>query len=607
MPLFNNPILDFFLNPWFIISLIFWLIVLLLVYLLKNKEGATYLFFPLLAMFKTKRLNRLITRISKKRPKSWRVFWTIGVFVSFCITIYAFYFFFSNLVNLIIDPRPEKAIVPLIPGVTINLPLFSYLILPLLFIVTTHEFAHGIAASADGLDIKSTGVLGAGLFFIIGFGAFVEIDERQANSIKINRYTRLRIASAGTYINGITAVLAFILILVFPLMISPWYRQVTQVNTVLKEDEGGFNYGNLSNGDAIIAIKKRGTNDTNYVHLDEYNGISLNSILSNNTALQCSVGDNLTLKTYSPSLDVFQEKNVTLGPRYYIGIQYQYIEDGSGFEITRIISESDGGNNFDKNLTVGLIIEEVNGIPINVSNGDTLEKIFTSSFNLTSINFSQNSLNWTLDVNITGVIIGVYTNSYYMFKNDVGKFFTSAWPVFLLRELSWLFLIAFSITLFNMLPLPIFDGDRLVKELINWGVGEDYKSVKKKKDKYIFKNNDRQLELSELRVEQINSIEMIIEDRSKLPEPSKIILSEEKYELIDKLGDGFKDTVSLNLPEQSSIPDGTKVEVSYDYWYDEKKKLKSIIINILRAITLFIVAGNFTISIVKFGGILFWI
>ncbi|MHA2392971.1 MAG: site-2 protease family protein [Promethearchaeota archaeon] len=607
MSLFNNPILDFFLNPWFIFSLIFWLVVLLLVFLLRKKEGAAYLFFPLLAMFKTKRLNRLIKRISRKRPKSWRVFWTIGVFVSFSFTIYAFYFFFSNFVNLIIDPRPEYGIYPLIPGVTINFPLFSYMILPLLFIVTTHEFAHGIAANADELDIKSTGVLGAGLFFVIGFGAFVEINEREANSSKVSRYTRLRIASAGTYINGITAGLAFVLILIFPLMISPWYRQVTQVNTVFKEEEGGFNYGNLSSGDAILAIKKKGTNDTNYVYLDENKGVSLTSILSNKTVLQCSAGDNLTLKTYNPSLDVFQEKNVTLGPRYYIGIQYQYLVNGSGFEITKIIAESEDGNNYDKNLTVGLIIEEVNGIPINVSNGDTLEKIFTSSFNLTTINLSQNSLNWTLDVATIGVLIGVYTNSYFMFKNDVGKFFTSSFPEFFLRELSWLFLIAFSITLFNMLPLPIFDGDRLVKELINWGIGEDYKSVKTKNDKFIFKTGENDYELSEYRVEKINSIKMIIEDQSKLTQPSNIILAEENYELFDKIGDGFKDTVSLKLPEQSTLSEGTKVEISYDYWYDEKKKVKSIIINVLRAITLFILAGNFIISITKFGGVLFWI
>ena len=159
---------DFFFNPWFIISLIFWILVALLAYLLRNKKEAAYLFFPLLAMFKTKKLNKFIKKISKRAPKFWKIFWTIGIFVSFGLTIFAFYFFFVNLINLIINPKVEQAVVPLIPGVTIDLPLLFYLILPLLFVLTTHEFAHGIAASVDGVDIKSTGVLGAGFFFLIG-------------------------------------------------------------------------------------------------------------------------------------------------------------------------------------------------------------------------------------------------------------------------------------------------------------------------------------------------------------------------------------------------------------------------------------------------------
>ena len=254
MTLLNAPIIDFFLNPWFILSLIFWLIVLALVYLLRKKEGAAYLFFPLLVMFRTKKLNKLIKRLSRRVPKFWRIFWTIGIFISFGFIMYAFYFFFTNLMSLILTPSPKNAILPLIPGVTVDLPLLFYLALPLLFIVTTHEFAHGIAASSDGLDIKSTGVLAAGLFFIIAPGAFVEIDERKANSNKVSRYTRLRIAAAGTYVNGITAGIAFILILSFPLMTSPYYRQVPRVGLVLTENQGGFNYGNLSNGDAIIAM-----------------------------------------------------------------------------------------------------------------------------------------------------------------------------------------------------------------------------------------------------------------------------------------------------------------------------------------------------------------
>jgi len=610
MSLLNSPFFDFFLNPWFILSLIFWLIVLALVYLLRKKEGAAYLFFPLLAMFRTKKLNNFIKKISRKAPKFWKIFWTIGIFISFGFVIFAFYFFFTNFISLIVNPRIEQAIIPLIPGVTIDLPLFFYLILPLLFIVTTHEFAHGIAASADGLDIKSTGVLGAGLFYVIGFGAFVEVDERVVNSNKVNRYTRLRIAAAGTYINGITAGIAFILLLCFPLMIAPFYRQVTQVNNVLKEEEGGFNYENISRGDAIIAIKKKETTDENYVYLDELNGISLNSILNNKTTLKCEINDSLTLKIYNPSSDAFLEKNITLGPRYYIGLRYEYTTDGLGLKITEILSISEGGNNFG-NISAGLTVIKINGIPINVSNGDTLEKVYTSSFKndiiLNDINFSTNSANYTLDLRIDGVLIGIFSNSYFMYKNDIAKFFTSFFPEFLLRELSWLFIIAFSITLFNMLPLPVFDGDRVVKELINWGIGENYKSLKKKKEKFYFKKADKNYELSEYRVEKINSINIIIKDQSKFIEPSTIKLSEEKFEIIDKIGDGFKDTVLLNLPEETKLTEDAVIEISYEYYYDEKRKIKNLILNSLRAITLFIIAGNFILSFIKFGGFFFWI
>ncbi len=605
MPLFNNPILDFFLNPWFILSLLFWLIVLVFAYLLRKKKGAAYLFFPLLAMFKTKRLNKFLRRISKKAPKAWKIFWTIGIFISFAFTIYAFYFFFTNFVNLIIDPRPEQALVPLIPGVTIDLPLFFYLILPLLFIVTTHEFAHGIAAGAEDVDVKSTGILGAGVFFIIGLGAFVEVDERELNSNKFQRNTRLRIAAAGTFVNGITAGIAFILILTFPLIIAPWYRQVTQVNSVLTEAQGGFNEGNLSTGDVILAIKKQGALDEDYISLDNYEGRTFTNILNNKTSLKCSIGDNLTFKIYSPSSDVILEKNIILGPRYYIGILYTNISD-TEIQITKIFSESEGGNNFNTSLTVDLIINKINGVPISRNNGTTLGKALTL-FDLKNLTLSTDTENYTLNVNITGVFVGIGPNYYFMHKNDVAKFFTSTWPVILFREILWLFVIAFSITLFNMLPLPVFDGDRLVKELINWGIGEDYKSLKNKKDKYFFKNDERDYELSEYRVDKINSIEIIMDDQSKFTNSSRIILAEENYKLIDKIGDGFKDTVSLNLPEQKKLPEGCRIEISYDHYYDEKRKIKRDILNSIRLITLFIVAGNFILSLINFGGLLFWI
>ncbi|MBA7643983.1 hypothetical protein ES703_51718 [subsurface metagenome] len=604
MPLFDI-IIDFILNPWFILSLLFWGFVYLLKYLLRNKKDAYYFWFPFLAMLKTRKLNKFLKKVSRKAPKSWKIFWTIGIFISFGFTIYALYFFFTNFINMIIRPSPEQAIVLLIPGVTIELPLLFYLVLPLLFIITTHEFAHGIAAGAEGVDVKSTGVLGAGLFFIIGFGAFVEVDERELNSQKYHRNTRLRIAAAGTYVNGITAGIAFLLLLSFPLIISPYYRQVGQVYSVVPEVEGGINEGNLAKNDVILAIKKQDAGDEDYVFLNNYEGRTLSDILNNKTSLITSIGDNLTFSIYKPSTDSYSEKNVTLGPRYFIGIEFEYISI-TELQITKIYTKDEEGNNYNKSLDLNLIIIEIDGVPINRTGGYTLEKALLK-FPLNTINLSTDSETFVLDVRLIGVKIGIISNPYFMHKNDFAKFFTSFWPEFWLREIAWLFIIAFSITLFNMLPLPIFDGDRIVKELLNWGFGEEYKTTRKKKDKVRFKKDETDLNLSEYRVEKVDNVKIIIEEKSGVREQSEIILSEDNYNLIDKIGDGFKDTVVLNLPEQTTLEEGSLIEISYEYWYDEKRKVKNSILNIIRYFTLFIIAGNFILSFIKFGGIMFWI
>jgi len=565
-------IVDFLLSPWFIISLIFWVIVFIFIFLLRNKKEAYTLFFPLLAMFKTKKLNNIIRRISKKNPRFWRVFWNIGIFVSFGFTIYGFYFFFTNIINLFFQPSIENAFVLLIPGVNIDLPVFLYLLLPLLFIVTTHEFAHGISASIDGVEIKSTGVLGAGLFFLVGFGAFVEVDERGLRSSKFKRNTRFRIAAAGTYVNAITAGVALLLILSFPTLISPFYGQVTQVNSILTPQNGGFNYGNLESGDAIVAIKHQ--NDP------------------------VAIGDNLTFNTYNPSSDSYSKKNVTLGPRYNITIRYEYIPSGTGLIITYNESSSTETN---------ILISKVNGTAINTSNGDTLELLLTD-FNLKAINLTTDTgKDYILDVAIVGVFIGVQSNSYWMHRNDFAKFFTGNWPDFLIKELVWLFIIAFSITMFNMMPLPIFDGDRIVKELIDWIFGENYKTKKKKKDRLLYKGTDTECKLTEYRVENIEYVKILLKDDNGRDQNGEVLLGKDNYELVDSIGDGFKDTVSVKLPETTKLKKNSVFEVSYEYWHDDKRKIKKIVLNVVRIVALSLILGNFALSFMRFGFDLFWI
>ncbi len=100
---------------------------------------------------------------------------------------------------------------------------------------------------------------------------------------------------------------------------------------------------------------------------------------------------------------------------------------------------------------------------------------------------------------------------------------------------------------------------------------------------------------------------MIIKNQLDVKEQSEIILAEDKYSLVDKIGDGFKDTISLNLPEQTKLKEGSLFKISYEYWYDEKRKIKRNILNSLRLITLFIVVGSLILSFIKFGAIFFWI
>ncbi|KKN23920.1 hypothetical protein LCGC14_0900180, partial [marine sediment metagenome] len=128
-------------------------------------------------------------------------------------------------------------------------------------------------------------------------------------------------------------------------------------------------------------------------------------------SLQTSIGDNLTLKTYDPSLDIYTEKNITLGPRYYLGIRYDYIPNGTEIIIYKIFTESEGGNNYDKSLTEGMMINKINGISINQTNGDTIERVLTN-FNLQTLNLSTDTETFILDVVIVGVVIGIYSNSY---------------------------------------------------------------------------------------------------------------------------------------------------------------------------------------------------
>ncbi|WP_414469933.1 site-2 protease family protein [Methanobacterium sp. ACI-7] len=163
---------------------------------------------PLL-MRRTLRMRNLIDSIAQKSPRFWKGFMNIGIPVSVLFMGFMIYALIASLQTFLQTPAAS----PILPGVDypgnpIFLPL-EYGLIGLATVIVVHEFAHGILARAEGIKIKSIGVL---LLAILP-GAFVEPDPEGVK--KASRLAKLRIYAAGSIFNlafaGICLVIFFAL------------------------------------------------------------------------------------------------------------------------------------------------------------------------------------------------------------------------------------------------------------------------------------------------------------------------------------------------------------------------------------------------------------
>ncbi len=92
-------------------------------------------------------------------------------------------------------------------GTDISIPLFPDILLAIIILLVLHEGFHGLLSRAQGIRIKSTGLLFAS---IVPLGAFVEPDEKQFK--KEDPLKRLRVYAVGSFANiFVVALVAFIL------------------------------------------------------------------------------------------------------------------------------------------------------------------------------------------------------------------------------------------------------------------------------------------------------------------------------------------------------------------------------------------------------------
>jgi len=136
-----------------------------------------------------------------------------------------------------------------------------------------------------------------------------------------------------------------------------------------------------------------------------------------------------------------------------------------GVLITDVVEGTPGSTVF----TPGTIIFEINGTEIHnveefhnylihVSPGQTL--IFNTSRGTLELVTAEHPANSSRGY------IGIYTFNYYPPRNMFSKMLGIMTPYYFFEVINWTFLLSLSLAIFNMLPIPFFDGDRLINDLI---------------------------------------------------------------------------------------------------------------------------------------------
>ncbi|MFW9807594.1 MAG: site-2 protease family protein [Candidatus Thorarchaeota archaeon] len=349
---------------------IIWLVIYFLAQVIgveKLKERGIDAGFPFFIMWRTERLNAFLTRMGKKFP---RVFFNIGIVVGFGGMIFSFWVFGDNLIKFFVQPEAAGGVVPIIPGVTITgLPLV-YMLIGLAVTLLTHEFAHGLAASKDDIEIKSSGLLA----FLVLFGGFVEPDEEQFEN-NTTPQARMRMLAAGSFSNFAWGFVFLIIVANFyPMMSIAYYPPSGAYIYDLQDGSPGA--AALNVGDVIVGLN--------------------NTEIANWTAVSRFMAD-------APA----------------------------GAQLT--IHTLDGNS-----VTIILAANEQNA-----SRG----------------------------------YIGIYGADYWEPRPGWDLFLTPMFVFHLQQIVFWCYLILVSVALFNLLPIPVFDGDKLLSNGLSLAI-KDEKKIK---------------------------------------------------------------------------------------------------------------------------------
>jgi membrane-associated protease RseP (regulator of RpoE activity) len=280
---------------WFLLGIIVFWTILYAISRIFHLEKHGLEVRPAYFMYKSKWMKNVLDRISKSRQVFWKTLANIGIVLSFGLMIFSIYFLTNNLARFFIPVGEAAPIVPIIPGITLQLYWVPYFFAAVTIIILTHEFAHGVAARIEKVPIKSAGIMAALVFF----GGFVEPDEKKME--KASKSSKLRIIAAGSSTNLVTYLLVMLLLIgLFASSSSGILIHETRENSPAAT-------AGLQQWDVIYAI-----NDTRILTTDDFKQYI--------TTYNVVPGQNLTFSTYRGNITITagtsSSGNVSLGILY---------------------------------------------------------------------------------------------------------------------------------------------------------------------------------------------------------------------------------------------------------------------------------------------------
>ncbi len=191
-----------------LLYLLAWFSATSIIYLIRyrgREESERILVSPLVVVIRFKYEFKQIERFYGK--KRLLVFLDVGVFVLAILAALLYFMVAKNIASILMKGERIPIATPIIPGLTISIETFLYLLPGLSIAIILHELGHALASRISGVPVKSTGIVILGGLIP---AAFVEPHEDKLRKTPLR--SKLRIYSAGVFFNGIIALIVWMLL-----------------------------------------------------------------------------------------------------------------------------------------------------------------------------------------------------------------------------------------------------------------------------------------------------------------------------------------------------------------------------------------------------------